>query len=113
LLVPQIISYDLNQLSQKNTLAACSPASDNMGEVMQTGSFSDDEIERILSSGTSMDQQMMARVLRKIVGNLEEHLAKGSLHLHPHHTWFHRLRSFDEPAFEPNETKPCGSLCLL
>jgi mediator of RNA polymerase II transcription subunit 12 len=98
--VPQIISYDLSQLSQKNSLAACSPASDNMGEVMQTSSFSNDEIERILSSGTSMDQQMMARVLRKIVGNLEEHLAKDSLHFHPHHTWFHRLRSFDEPAFD-------------
>jgi mediator of RNA polymerase II transcription subunit 12 len=98
--LPQIISYDLSQLSQKNSLAACSPASDNMGEVMQTSLFSDDEIERILSSGTSMDQQMMARVLRKIVGNLEEHLAKGSLDLHPHHAWFHRLRSFDEPAFD-------------
>ncbi|KAF1830169.1 hypothetical protein BDW02DRAFT_114138 [Decorospora gaudefroyi] len=96
----QLLHFDLSQLSQKNSLAACSPASDNMGEVMQTGSFSDDEIERILSSGTSMDQQMMARVLRKIVGNLEEHLAKDSLHFRPHHGWFHRLRSFDEPTFD-------------
>jgi mediator of RNA polymerase II transcription subunit 12 len=71
-----------------------------MGEVMQIGSSSDDEIERILSSGTNMDQQMMGRVLRKIVSNLEEHLAKGSPHLNSHHAWFHRLRCFDEPTFD-------------
>jgi mediator of RNA polymerase II transcription subunit 12 len=98
--LPQFLSYDLSRLDQKNTLAACSPASDNMGEVMQAGSFSDDEIERVLSSGTSMDQHMMARVLRKIVGNLEEHMTKNSLHFNNYHAWFHRLRSFDETAFD-------------
>ncbi|KAI4675485.1 uncharacterized protein J4E88_007518 [Alternaria novae-zelandiae] len=98
--LPQLLNYDLSQLNQRNSLVACSPASDNMGEVMQTGSSSNDEIERILSSGTSMDQQMMGRVLRKIVSNLEEHLAKGSFHLNNHHAWFHRLRCFDEPTFD-------------
>ncbi|KAA8614911.1 Med12 multi-domain protein [Pyrenophora tritici-repentis] len=96
----QLLSYDLGQLTQRNSLAACSPASDNMGEVMQTGSSSDDEIERILSSGNSMDQQMMSRVLRKIVGNLEEHAAKGSVQLNNQHAWFHRLRCFDESTFD-------------
>lgn len=97
----QLLSYDLSRLDQKNSMAACSPASDNMGEVMQhTGSYSDDEIERILSSGNSMDQQMMARVLRKIVSNLGVHAAKGKLDFDNYSIWFHRLRSFDEPAFE-------------
>ena len=96
----QLLNYDLSQLSQRNSLVACSPASDNMGEVMQTGSSSDDEIERILSSGTSMDQQMMARVLRKIVSNLEEHSAKGPEQLNNHRGWFYRLRCFDEPTFD-------------
>jgi hypothetical protein len=64
----QLLSYDLSRLDQKNAVAACSPASDNMGEVMQhTGTCSDDEVERVLSSGTNMDQQMMSRVLRKIM----------------------------------------------
>jgi mediator of RNA polymerase II transcription subunit 12 len=98
--LPQFLNYDLSQLNQRNSLVACSPASDNMGEVMQTGSSSDDDIERVLSSGTNMDQQMMGRVLRKIVSNLEEHLAKGSFHLNSHHAWFHRLRCFDEPTFD-------------
>jgi mediator of RNA polymerase II transcription subunit 12 len=97
----QLIAYDLSRLEQKNAMAACSPASDNMGEVMQhTGTYSDDEIERILSSGTSMDQQMMARVLRKIVCNLEEHVSKGYRHYENYPSWFWRLRSFDEATFE-------------
>lgn len=97
----QLLSYDLSRLDQKNNIAACSPASDNMGEVVQhTATYSDDEIERILSSGTSMDQQMMVRVLRKIVCNLEEHISKGYLQLENHPTWFWRLRNFDEPTFD-------------
>ncbi|KAH7381682.1 hypothetical protein BKA66DRAFT_418843 [Pyrenochaeta sp. MPI-SDFR-AT-0127] len=96
----QLLSYDLSRLDQKNSIAACSPASDNMGEVMLTGAYSDDEIERILSSGTSMDQQMMARVLRKIINNLEEHINKSHLYFDNYSVWFHRLRSFDEPTFD-------------
>lgn len=96
----QLLSYDLSRFDQKNSIAACSPASDNMGEVMLTSAYSDDEIERILSSGTSMDQQMMARVLRKIINNLDEHISKAHLHFESYPTWFHRLRSFDESTFE-------------
>jgi mediator of RNA polymerase II transcription subunit 12 len=97
----QLLAYDLSRLEQKNAMVACSPASDNMGEVMlHTGTCSDDEIERILSSGTSMDQQMMARVLRKIVCNLEEHVSKGYRHFENYTSWFWRLRSFDEGTFD-------------
>ncbi|KAH8693421.1 hypothetical protein GQ44DRAFT_753948 [Phaeosphaeriaceae sp. PMI808] len=97
----QLLCYDLGRLDQKNSIAACSPASDSMGEVMHhTGTCSDDEIERILSSGTSMDRQMMARVLRKIVSNLEEHLRKGLSQLDSYPSWFWRLRSFDESTFD-------------
>jgi mediator of RNA polymerase II transcription subunit 12 len=97
----QLLSYDLSRLDQKNSMAACSPASDNMGEVMQhTATYSDDEIERILSSGTSMDQQMMARVLRKIISNLVEHAGKGYRQFENYPAWFWRLRSFDEASFD-------------
>jgi mediator of RNA polymerase II transcription subunit 12 len=97
----QLLSYDLSRLDHKNSIAACSPASDNMGEVMQHfGTYSDDEIERILLSGTSMDQQMMARVLRKIVHNLEEHVDKGYQQFENYTTWFWRLRNFDESTFD-------------
>lgn len=96
----QLLSHDLSRLDQKNSIAACSPASDNMGEVLQTGSWSDDEIERELSSGTSMDQQMMARVHRKIINNFQLHVNNGQECSEIYSGWFHRLRSFDEPTFE-------------
>jgi mediator of RNA polymerase II transcription subunit 12 len=97
----QLLSYDLSRLDQKSSMAACSPASDNMGEVSQyIGNRHDDEIERILSSGTSMDQLMMARVLRKMISNLELHVTKGHLQSDSYPAWFWRLRSFDEPAFD-------------
>ncbi|KAH3986935.1 mediator of RNA polymerase II transcription subunit 12 [Parastagonospora nodorum] len=97
----QLLAYDLSRLDQKNAVAACSPASDNMGEVMQhAGTCSDDEIERILSSGTSMDQNMMSRVLRKLVRNLEEHVDKGYRQFENHPAWFWRLRNFDEATFD-------------
>lgn len=99
--VLQLLSHDLSRLEQKNSLAACSPASDSMGEFSHyTGQYYDDEIERILSSGTSMDQQMMVRVLRKICLNLQTHVAKGYPQSDNHPAWLWRLRSFDESTFD-------------
>jgi mediator of RNA polymerase II transcription subunit 12 len=97
----QLLNYDLSRLDQKNSIAACSPASDNMGEVMYNiSSNTEDEIERILSSGNSMDQQVMARVLRKITGSLHDCINKGLLQSDSYSSWFYRLRSFDDATFD-------------
>lgn len=97
----QLLNYDLSRLDQKNSIAACSPASDNMGEVMcNISSTPEDEIERILSSGNSMDQQVMARVLRKITGSLQDCVSKGILQSDSYSGWFYRLRSFDDSTFD-------------
>ncbi|KAF2625958.1 hypothetical protein BU25DRAFT_492495 [Macroventuria anomochaeta] len=109
----QLLSYDLSRLDQKNSMAACSPASDNMGEVMYNIlSSPEDEIERILSSGNSMDQQVMARVLRKITSSLQDCVSKGLLQSDSYSGWFYRLRSFDDSTFDVvlNEWV---NLCLL
>jgi mediator of RNA polymerase II transcription subunit 12 len=109
----QLLNYDLSRLDQKNSMAACSPASDNMGEVMYNiSSSSEDEIERILSSGNSMDQQVMARVLRKITSSLQDCVSKGLLQSDSYSGWFYRLRSFDDSTFDVvlNEWM---NLCLL
>lgn len=109
----QLLNYDLSRLDQKHSMAACSPASDNMGEAMGNISSSlEDEIERILSSGNSMDQQVMARVLRKITGSLQDCLNKGLLQSDSYSSWFYRLRSFDDSTFDVvlNEWV---NLCLL
>jgi mediator of RNA polymerase II transcription subunit 12 len=98
----QLLSYDISRLDQKNSMAACSPASDNMGEVMYNNisSSPEEEIERILSSGNSMDQQVMARVLRKITGSLQDCVSKGLLQSDSYSSWFYRLRSFDDSTFD-------------
>ena len=110
----QLLNYDLSRLDQKNSMAACSPASDNMGEVVyqNISSSPEDEIERILSSGNSMDQQVMARVLRKITGSLQDCVSKGLLQSDSYSNWFYRLRSFDDSTFDVvlNEWV---NLCLL
>ncbi|KAH6620139.1 hypothetical protein C7974DRAFT_363490 [Boeremia exigua] len=109
----QLLNYDISRLDQKNSMAACSPASDNMGEAMcSVPSNPEEEIERILSSGNSMDQQVMARVLRKITSSLQDCISKNLLQSDSYSGWFYRLRSFDDSTFDVvlNEWV---NLCLL
>lgn len=107
----QLLNYDLSRYDQKNSLAACSPVSDNMIE--STGAVdTEDEIERILSSGTSMDQQMMSRVFGKITMILEEQLCKGLYHNENFSSWFCRLRNFEEYTFDLILTSWLGSLLM-
>ncbi|PVI06555.1 hypothetical protein DM02DRAFT_638614 [Periconia macrospinosa] len=95
----QLLMYDLSRYDQRNSLAACSPASDSMVDGI-TNLDVEEEIERSLSSGTSMDQQMMSRVFEKIVANLEDQLCKHSNPVENFSTWLYRLRSFEENTFE-------------
>lgn len=107
----QLLSYDLSRYDQKNSIAACSPASDNMNEALAPLDV-EDEIERILSSGTSMDQQMMSRVFRKIAHSLEEQLCKGGNHFESFPSWFYRLRNFEESTFDMILASWLGSLLM-
>jgi mediator of RNA polymerase II transcription subunit 12 len=95
----QLLSYDMSRYDQKNTLAVCSPVSDTM---IEGGAPLDveDEIERILQSGTSMDQQMMSRVFGKIVTYLDRQLCKGKPYAESFAPWIYRLRSFEESTFD-------------
>ncbi|KAF2867173.1 hypothetical protein BDV95DRAFT_582708 [Massariosphaeria phaeospora] len=97
----QLLAFDLSRYEQKNSAAACSPASDNMADaVPATVSDAEHEIDRILSSGTTMDQQIMTRVFNKIVHNLEELIGKSHPYFENQSVWFHRLRMFNESTFE-------------
>jgi mediator of RNA polymerase II transcription subunit 12 len=109
----QALAYDLSRHDQKNSVAACSPVSDTMVEVSHSAALdSDEEIDRILSSGTSMDQQIMTRVFGKIIINLEEQVKKNSSPSGNHTIWLNRLRSFDESAFDAMVTEWLGSLLV-
>lgn len=107
----QLLAYDLSRYDQKNSLAACSPASDNMMEGVAATDM-EEEIERVLSSGTSMDQQMMSRVFGKIAAYLEEQLCKGSHHAENFSAWTYRLRSFEESTFDMILTSWVASLLI-
>jgi mediator of RNA polymerase II transcription subunit 12 len=106
-----LLSYDLSRYDQRNSLAACSPASDSMADNLLALDI-EDEIERILSSGTSMDQQMMGRVFGKVTTNLEEQLCKGSCQVENFSTWLYRLRTFEESTFDMIMASWLGSLLL-
>lgn len=96
----QAIAQDLSFCEQKNSIAACSPASDTAADVGPSRVNSDEDIERVLASGTTMDRQVMTRVFDKILANLEDQIQKGSTPSGNHSVWFCRLRAFDESAFE-------------
>jgi mediator of RNA polymerase II transcription subunit 12 len=96
----QQLVYDLGNCEQRNTIAMCSPASDNAADILTSSSMdSDDEIERILSSGTTMDEQSLARVFKRLVARLEEGCDTPTKPLLCG-KWFSRLRSFDESTFD-------------
>jgi mediator of RNA polymerase II transcription subunit 12 len=96
----QQLNYDLARCEHRNTIAMCSPASDNAADILISSHLdSDDEIDRILSSGTTMDEHSLARVFKRLVSRLEENCANPTK---PPlcGKWFSHLRSFDESTFD-------------
>lgn len=95
----QLIHYDIGRLDQRNGIAACSPVSDTMIEGTTPMDF-EEEMERILSSGNSMDQQIMHRLFTRIVNMFEEHAQKKAHLVDSFSTMLSRLRAFDEKTFD-------------
>jgi len=98
--VLQQLKHDLARFEQQQAAAAvCSPASDSM-EVLQNSSIdSDDDIDRILASGTSMDEQMLTRVFQRVVARVEPKSVDDP-QSSKFSSWFYRLRTFDDKCFD-------------
>ncbi|KAK4940125.1 hypothetical protein LTR28_009216, partial [Elasticomyces elasticus] len=99
--VVKAIVSDLSVCEQQNALAVCSPASDNMMASNYSELFDDEDIDRILASGTNMDEQTMARVFSLIT----ERLSKVSVNIDDSSasrcaSWLSQLRSFDNVTFD-------------
>ncbi|KAK4993023.1 RNA polymerase II mediator complex subunit [Elasticomyces elasticus] len=99
--VTKAIASDLSVCEQQNALAVCSPASDNMMASNYPELFDDEDIDRILASGTNMDEQTMARVFSLIT----ERLSKVSVIVDDSSasrcaSWLSQLRSFDNVTFD-------------
>jgi mediator of RNA polymerase II transcription subunit 12, fungi type len=97
----QLLKYELYRIEQQSTVGVCSPASDNMAESLQSAIMdTDDDFERILVSGSTMDEQMMARMFKRLVSRLGQESAKETCLPAMIVSWFPRLRAFDEKTFD-------------
>jgi mediator of RNA polymerase II transcription subunit 12 len=81
----------------QSSTTACSPASDSMA-ISHSGSLeSNDDIDRVLTSGNTMDEQLMVRMFTTIA---DRSVKMGSEGLSRAGAWFTQLRSFDQTTFE-------------
>ncbi|KAL3420185.1 transcription mediator subunit Med12 [Phlyctema vagabunda] len=88
-------------LSDRKTAAdACSPVSDHMAGILQTeeADFTD-EIEKILASGTSMDQATLERLFTKIVMRFEKSWGRSNEQQRSCGLLLTRLKTFDATQF--------------
>jgi mediator of RNA polymerase II transcription subunit 12, fungi type len=93
----QQLNADLARCNQRDAIAMCSPASDNATDILQIDIDTDDEIERILSSGTTMDEQIMSRVFKRIAARTEKNNPEQRVRVG---NWLNRLKSFDYITFD-------------
>ncbi|KAI9829413.1 MAG: hypothetical protein M1819_006350 [Sarea resinae] len=73
----QLLFQDLKQQNQRPAVAACSPVSDHVVDALQSADsdFSED-IERLLSSGMSMDKHSLLRLFESIIGKMDSYWTK-------------------------------------
>lgn len=91
---------DLSTIEQQHAAAVCSPASDSMMTVHNGQITSDEDIDRILGSGNTMEEQMLARLFSAIVERTVKWTVNGSTSLASPTRWFHVLRTFDNNTFD-------------
>ena len=89
----------LSRCDQRLMTAVCSPASDNLGDLPTEF---DDEIDKILCSGNSMDEQLQTRLFARIMNAFERQVGLGlkQSNLVTYSRWLPMLRSFDEAGFD-------------
>ncbi|KAF1814483.1 hypothetical protein P152DRAFT_275107 [Eremomyces bilateralis CBS 781.70] len=99
--IVQQLRYDITRCEQRAAIAICSPVSDLMAENLAGGCLdADDEVDKVLSSGTSMDEQVMVRVFNVMVARLDEHFRESQVLACAVGSRFVKLRSFDEKVFD-------------
>lgn len=107
----QQLNADLERCEQRAAVAMCSPASDGMGELTYSSKADlspDEEIERVLNSGTNIDEPSAGRVFNRIVSRMAEQIGElkeisaesDTKTVSPYDSWFQKLRAFDERVFE-------------
>ncbi|KAL9084688.1 MAG: hypothetical protein Q9165_007936 [Trypethelium subeluteriae] len=100
--VPLLVERDLAHCDQKTAVAVCSPVSDTNETLQPSKLDPNEEIERIFSSGNSMDEPTMSRLFEKIATRMKQHIdLKGKgVEAANFSCWLYWLRTFDEKKFE-------------
>jgi len=98
--VTKSLAADLAVCEQHVSSAACSPASDNMVLANAGIVNSDADIDRILLSGNTMDEQLMARLFSSIVERCVKQISTNATDLVTPSRWFTQLRAFDRAHFD-------------
>jgi mediator of RNA polymerase II transcription subunit 12 len=94
------LSQELHHLDQKTAAEACSPVSDYMAEALQNSQVDfADEIEKVLESGTSMDQSTLERLFQTIIVRLEAAWGKNPGQQRKCGLLLAKLMIFDPKAF--------------
>ncbi|KAI9819203.1 MAG: RNA polymerase II mediator complex subunit [Pycnora praestabilis] len=97
----QWLAHELSRCDQKSAVAACSPVSDHMVEVLQSADVDfHEEIERLLASGTSIDKNTMARMFATVVSRIESSWFDAKEQASPLGFLLSRLRAFDLETFD-------------
>ncbi|KAI9860017.1 MAG: RNA polymerase II mediator complex subunit [Trichoglossum hirsutum] len=109
----QHLAGELAKCDQRAAVAACSPVSDHMTDVLQsTDADFNEDIERLLSSGTSMDKHTLARLFETVLSRMESAWGDSEPQLLSFGLLLARLRTFDERNFDDLMSKWVSRLLL-
>ncbi|KAK1521442.1 transcription mediator subunit Med12 [Colletotrichum paranaense] len=99
------LRQQLHQCDRNNPIDACSPVSDNMTAQLQDAEGElHEEIEKLLTSGTSVDRPTMDRLFQTVVGRLESCWLKSADRQRAYSALLGRLRIFDAQHFDVRMT---------
>ncbi|KAK3994970.1 putative mediator of RNA polymerase II transcription [Cladorrhinum sp. PSN332] len=95
-----VLSRDLAMSDRRNPVDACSPVSDNMLARLQDDDSDLEEIEKALSTGTSMDRKTLENLFHTIVQRLQASWDKDKDRQRAYTMLLTRLRRFDTQHFD-------------
>ncbi|TDZ31592.1 Mediator of RNA polymerase II transcription subunit 12 [Colletotrichum spinosum] len=96
---------ELQQCDRNTAIDACSPVSDNMAVQLQDAEGElHEEIEKLLTSGTSVDRPTMDRLFQTVVGRLEASWSNSPDRQRAYSALLGRLRIFDSQHFDVRMT---------
>ncbi|KAK4495399.1 hypothetical protein PRZ48_013730 [Zasmidium cellare] len=106
----RLLESDLAMCDQQNSMAVCSPASDNLVNMHASNLDSDEDIDAVFASGNTMDEQLMKRVFVRIVQRASKPGRPDTHSPSKVCRWLNQLRAVDASGFQHlaiNHIKAC------